>query len=66
MKKETIKTFEENGVLNIEKIINGYNAYIYKILKNSISSEADIEEILYRARKSIKRNLKERGYNYGE
>lgn len=66
MKKETIKTFEEKGVLNIEKIINGYNAYIYKILKNSISSEADIEEILYRARKSIKRNLKERGYNYGE
>ena len=46
MKKETIKTFEEDGVLNIEKIINRYNAYIYKILKNSISSEADIEEIL--------------------
>jgi len=46
LKKETIKTFEEDGVLNIEKIINRYNAYIYKILKNSISSEADIEEIL--------------------
>lgn len=46
MKKETIKTFEEDGELNIEKIINRYNAYIYKILKNSISSEADIEEIL--------------------
>lgn len=46
MKNETIESFEENGVLNIEKIINGYNAYIYRILRNSISNEFDIEEIL--------------------
>lgn len=46
MKKETISSFEEDGILNIERVISGYNAYIYKILRNSISNEADIEEIL--------------------
>lgn len=46
MKKETILSFQENGVLNIEKIIDSYHSYIYKILKNSISNELDIEEIL--------------------
>lgn len=46
MDKETIESFEEEGILNIEKVINGYNAYIYKILQNSISNELDIEEIL--------------------
>lgn len=46
MKNETIASFEENEILNMEKIIDRYNAYIYKILRNSISSEADIEEIL--------------------
>ncbi len=46
MNKETIESFEEEGILNIEKVINGYNAYIYKILRNSISNELDIEEIL--------------------
>lgn len=46
MNKETIESFEENGILNIEEIINKYNSYICKILRNSISSELDIEEIL--------------------
>ena len=46
MKKETISSFEENGVVNIELVIETYNSYIYKILKNSISKEQDIEEIL--------------------
>lgn len=46
MTKETIASFEEDGILNIERVISGYNAYIYKILRNSISNEADIEEIL--------------------
>ena len=46
MKNETIDVFKENGVLNLEKVINEYNAYIYKILRNSISNELDIEEIL--------------------
>ena len=46
MKKETILSFEENGVMNIEMVIETYSSYIYKILKNSISKEQDIEEIL--------------------
>ena len=46
LNNETIESFEAEGILNIEKVINGYNAYIYKILKNSISNELDIEEIL--------------------
>lgn len=46
MNKETIESFKEEGILNIEKIINKYNAYIFKILRNSISNESDIEEIL--------------------
>lgn len=46
MRKETISSFEENGVVNIEMVIETYNSYIYKILKNSISKEQDIEEIL--------------------
>lgn len=46
MKKESIASFEEDGILNMERVIDRYNAYIYKILRNSISSESDIEEIL--------------------
>ena len=46
MKNDTIELFEEDGVLNIEKLINTYNFYIYKILSNRISNELDIEEIL--------------------
>lgn len=46
MKRDTIKTFKEDGILDIEMVIKSYNAYIYKILKNSISKEVDVEEIL--------------------
>ncbi len=46
MDKETIESFEEEGTLSIEKVINEYSGYIYKILQNSISNESDIEEIL--------------------
>lgn len=46
MEKETLESFEEDGILNIEEIIKEYNAYVYKILRNSISNESDIEEIL--------------------
>ncbi len=46
MKNNTIEFFEEDGVLNIEKVINTYNSYIYRILSNRISNELDIEEIL--------------------
>ena len=44
--KEAIESFEKKGVLDIEKVINVYNNYIYKILRNSISNETDLEEIL--------------------
>lgn len=46
MKNDTIEFFKEDGVLNIEKVINTYNSYIYRILSNCISNELDIEEIL--------------------
>ncbi len=46
MKNETIEDFKENEKLNVEKLINSYNSYIYKILKNSISNELDIQEII--------------------
>lgn len=46
MKGDKLISFEENGFLNIEKVINRYNSYIYTILKNSLSDELDIEETL--------------------
>ena len=46
MENETIAFYEEKGILNLEKIINKYNSYIYTILRNSISNESDIEEML--------------------
>ena len=42
MEKEIIAFYEEKGILNLEKKINKYNS----ILRNSISNESDIEEIL--------------------
>lgn len=48
MEEKTILAFknDNNTILNIEQIIECYNSYIYKILKNKISNESDIEEIL--------------------
>ena len=46
MDNKTLKDFEENDTLDIEKIIDNYNAYIYTILKNSLKNNEDIEEIL--------------------
>lgn len=46
MGEYTIETFEDNGILNIEEIIKHYNNYLYTVVKNSISNEQDIEEIL--------------------
>lgn len=72
MDKETIEAFEEDGILNIEEIISGYNAYIYKILRNSISNESDIEEILsdvfiifWRKYKELDRKTKIKPYLVG-
>ena len=44
--KETINDFIENGRLDIERVINKYNNYIYTILKNAMSNSEDIEETL--------------------
>lgn len=46
MDTKTIADFENNNVLNIELVIEIYNSYIYTILKNCLSSQEDIEEIL--------------------
>lgn len=46
MEKETIAIYIKEGILDIEELIQRYNSYVYKILKNSISNESDIEEIL--------------------
>ena len=46
MKNKTLNDFLNNGVLNIEDIVNSYSSYIYAMLKNSINSSEDIEEII--------------------
>lgn len=46
MKTKTIVEFKKDEILDIEKVVESYNSYIYKILKNEISNESDIEEIL--------------------
>ena len=46
MNNKTLKDFFNNGVLNIEDIVNSYSSYIYAMLKNSINSSEDIEEII--------------------
>lgn len=43
---ETIAEFEEKDILNIEKVIETYNHYIYSIIEHSISNQEDIEELL--------------------
>lgn len=64
--------FEENGEVNIEKIIKTYNVYIYTILKNSINNEEDIQEILsdvffilWKKYDSLDKNLKIKPYLIG-
>ena len=46
MDDRTIGDFENNNKLNIVKVIEYYNAYIYTIIKNSMSNKEDIEEVL--------------------
>lgn len=46
MDTKTIADFEYNNILNIELVIEMYNPYIYTILKNCLSNQEDIEEIL--------------------
>lgn len=43
---EDLCYFLEENILNIEKVIEKYNNYIYYILKNAITCDEDIEEIL--------------------
>ena len=46
MNNKTLNDFLNNEILNIEGIVNSYSSYIYAILKNSINSNEDIEEII--------------------
>ena len=46
MNNKTLNDFLNNGVLNIEDIVNSYSSYIYAMLKNSINSSEDIEELI--------------------
>lgn len=46
MDSKTIADFVNNNILNIELIIKTYNSYVYTILKNCLSNQEDIEEIL--------------------
>lgn len=63
MEKLTIKMFEENGILDVEKIINTYNSYIYKILSQHILNQEDIEEILSDVFLIFWKNYKKIDYN---
>lgn len=46
MEEKTIELFKKNEILDIERVIENYSSYIYRILTNNISNEADIEEIV--------------------
>ena len=46
MNNKILRDFLNNGVLNIEDIVNSYSSYIYAMLKNNINSSEDIEEII--------------------
>ena len=44
--KSEIKSYIKNNELDLEKIIDEYSGYVYKIIKNmAILSDEDIEEI---------------------
>lgn len=67
-----IRDFEENSQLNIEEVIKTYNTYIYTVLKNSISSEEDIQEILsdvffifWKKVDTLEKNIKVKPYLIG-
>lgn len=44
--REKVADFMENNVLNMELIVNTYSAYVSTIIKNSISNNEDIEELV--------------------
>jgi len=46
LKNKTLNDFLNKGVLNIEDVITTYSSYIYTILKNSIDSSEDVEELI--------------------
>lgn len=45
LEEETIALFKKNEILDIERVIESYSSYIYRILRNNITNESDIEEI---------------------
>ena len=49
MKRKEIKQYKNNNNLDLEKIIEEYSGYVYKIIKNMANnyiSQEDIEEIV--------------------
>lgn len=67
-----LKDFEENDSLKIEEIIKHYNSYIYTIIRNSITNQEDVEEILsdvftilWKNYENLDKNLKVRPYIVG-
>jgi len=46
LEEKTIELFKKNEILDIERVIESYSSYIYKMLTKSIANEADIEEIV--------------------
>lgn len=46
LKDKIIADFEENRQLNIEEIIQIYQAYVHTILRNSLTNPEDIEEVM--------------------
>ena len=46
---KSIKSYKNKNNINLEKVIDDYNGYVYKIIRNMVSnniSEEDIEEIV--------------------
>ena len=46
---KAIKNYKNKNNINLEKVIDDYNGYVYKIIRNMVSnniSEEDIEEIV--------------------
>ena len=72
LKDKIIADFEENRQLNIEEIIQIYQAYVYTILRNSLNNPEDIEEvmsdvfmILWKNYEHLDKNMQVRPYLVG-
>ena len=45
---KSIKSYKNKNNINLEKVIDDYNGYVYKIIRNMVSNNIseDIEEIV--------------------